>query len=60
MTDLGVEKLWEWSSEGGTDGWGAGIVGQLLLMAAERGLALGYRPAELVAFLRRAVGDAGP
>lgn len=47
-------------SEGGTDGWGAGIVGQLLLMAAERGLALGYRPAELVAFLRRAVGDAGP
>ncbi|MFG2979666.1 hypothetical protein ACGFYQ_00200 [Streptomyces sp. NPDC048258] len=40
MTDLGVEKLWEWSADG-TDGWGAEIVGQLLLMAAERGPKLG-------------------
>ncbi|MFD3870911.1 hypothetical protein [Streptomyces sp. NPDC058623] len=36
MTGLGIDELWEWS-EDGTDGWGAEIVGQVLLMAAERG-----------------------
>ncbi|MGW7071464.1 amidase [Streptomyces sp. NPDC054855] len=56
MTDLGIEKLWEWSSDG-TDGWGAEIVGQLLLMAAERGPKLGYDVDDLVRFLRRAAGE---
>ncbi len=56
MTDLGIEKLWEWSSDG-TDGWGAEIVGQLLLMAAERGPALGYSVDDLVRFLRTAASD---
>ncbi|MER5933861.1 hypothetical protein [Streptomyces sp. NPDC002054] len=51
MTDLGIEKLWEWSADG-TDGWGAEIVGQLLLMAAERGPRLGYSGDDLVQFLR--------
>ncbi|MGP3687678.1 hypothetical protein ACTVZO_23820 [Streptomyces sp. IBSNAI002] len=55
MTDLGIEKLWEWSQDG-TDGWGAEIVGQLLLMAAERGPKLGYTIDDLVRFLRGAVG----
>ncbi|MCJ1680624.1 hypothetical protein MTF65_25400 [Streptomyces sp. APSN-46.1] len=55
MTDLGIEKLWEWSSDG-TDGWGAEIVGQLLLMAAERGPKLGYSVDDLVRFLRAAAG----
>ncbi|MBT2480273.1 amidase [Streptomyces sp. ISL-94] len=55
MTDLGIEKLWEWSADG-TDGWGAEIVGQLLLMAAERGPKLGYDVEDLVRFLRTAVG----
>ncbi|NEC64397.1 amidase [Streptomyces sp. SID9727] len=55
MTDLGIEKLWEWSSDG-TDGWGAEIVGQLLLMAAERGPKLGYGVEDLVRFLRTAAG----
>ncbi|MHC0429662.1 hypothetical protein ACX6XY_05650 [Streptomyces sp. O3] len=56
MTDLGIEKLWEWSSDG-TDGWGAEIVGQLLLMAAERGRRLGYSGDDLVRFLSAAAGD---
>ncbi|MDQ8704717.1 hypothetical protein RCO28_19790 [Streptomyces sp. LHD-70] len=56
MTDLGIEKLWEWSSDG-TDGWGAAIVGQLLLMAAERAPELGYGPNDLVRLLRRAMGE---
>jgi hypothetical protein len=56
MTDLGIEKLWEWSSDG-TDGWGAEIVGQLLLMAAERGPKLGYSVDDLVRFLRTAAGE---
>ncbi|MEV0413914.1 hypothetical protein AB0I68_24675 [Streptomyces sp. NPDC050448] len=56
MTDLGIEKLWEWSADG-TDGWGAETVGQLLLMAAERGPQLGYGPDDLVAFLRAAAGS---
>ncbi|MET9511016.1 amidase [Streptomyces flavidovirens] len=56
MTDLGIEKLWEWSSDG-TDGWGAEIVGQLLLMAAERGPKLGYSVDDLVRFLRTAAVD---
>ncbi|QES58962.1 amidase [Streptomyces venezuelae] len=55
MSDLGIEKLWEWS-EDGTDGWGAEIVGQLLLMAAERGPKLGYGVDDLVWFLRTAAG----
>ncbi|MBW5483482.1 amidase [Streptomyces bambusae] len=55
MNDLGIEKLWEWSSDG-TDGWGAEIVGQLLLMAAERGPRLGYSGDDLVRFLRVVVG----
>ncbi len=55
MTDLGIEKLWEWSADG-TDGWGAEIVGQLLLMAAERGPKLGYSVDDLVRFLRTAGG----
>ncbi|MEV0989881.1 hypothetical protein [Streptomyces sp. NPDC049949] len=56
MTDLGIEKLWEWSADG-TDGWGAEIVGQLLLMAAERGPRLGYGVDDLVRFLRTAAGS---
>ncbi|UQX02286.1 hypothetical protein [Streptomyces sp. RerS4] len=55
MTDLGIEKLWEWSADG-LDGWGAEIVGQLLLMAAERGPKLGYSTDDLVRFLRAATG----
>ncbi|MER6202940.1 hypothetical protein ABT234_36905 [Streptomyces sp. NPDC001586] len=55
MADLGIEKLWEWSQDG-TDGWGAEIVGQLLLMAAERGPKLGYGTDDLVRFLRTAAG----
>lgn len=55
MSDLGIEKLWEWSQDG-TDGWGAEIVGQLLLMAAERGPKLGYDVDDLVRFLRTAAG----
>ncbi|MGW7441343.1 hypothetical protein [Streptomyces sp. NPDC054849] len=57
MTGLGIEKLWEWSADG-TDGWGAEIVGQLLLMAAERGPKLGYGVDDLVRFLREAAGTA--
>ncbi|MFF4103290.1 hypothetical protein [Streptomyces sp. NPDC001903] len=56
MTDLGIERLWEWSADG-TDGWGAEIVGQLLLMAAERGPRLGYGVDDLVRFLRTAAGS---
>ncbi|WP_404959410.1 hypothetical protein [Streptomyces sp. 147326] len=55
MSDLGIEKLWEWSRDG-VDGWGAEIVGQLLLMAAERGPKLGYSTDDLVRFLRTAAG----
>ncbi|MEU7552346.1 hypothetical protein AB0B01_08275 [Streptomyces sp. NPDC044571] len=57
MADLGIEKLWEWSQDG-TDGWGAEIVGQLLLMAAERAPKLGYSTDDLVTFLRTASGAA--
>ncbi|MFD3542138.1 amidase [Streptomyces sp. NPDC058662] len=58
MTGLGVDRLWEWSADG-TDGWGAEIVGQLLLMAAERGPKLGYGVADLADFLRSAAGGGG-
>lgn len=51
MTDLGVEKLWEWASDG-RSGFGATITGQLLLMAVERGTALGYSVEDLARFLR--------
>ena len=53
MSDLGIEKLWEWSSDG-RDGFGATIVGQLLLMASSRGQLLGYDVEDLVRFLRTA------
>ncbi|MFI9028719.1 hypothetical protein [Streptomyces sp. NPDC053560] len=56
MSGLGIEKLDEWC-EDGTDGRGAEIVGQLLLMAAERGPRLGYDVQELVRFLRTAAGN---
>ncbi|MFE3741760.1 amidase [Streptomyces sp. NPDC059134] len=55
MTDLGIEGLWDWTADG-TDGRGAEIVGQLLLMAAERGPLLGYGVDDLVEFLRTAAG----
>ncbi|MEU2022642.1 amidase [Streptomyces sp. NPDC016469] len=55
MTDPGIEKLWEWSSDG-TDGWGADVVGQLLRMAAEQGPERGYKIEDLVRFLRTAAG----
>ncbi|MEU3722197.1 hypothetical protein [Streptomyces sp. NPDC031705] len=55
MDDLGIEKLWGWSPDG-TDGWGAETLGQLLLMAAERGPKLGYSVEDLVRFLRTAAG----
>ncbi|MFD7260613.1 hypothetical protein [Streptomyces sp. NPDC059874] len=58
MNDLGIEKLWEWSADG-PDGWGAEIVGQLLLMAAERGPRLGYGVDDLVRFLRTAAAGIG-
>ncbi|OEU87481.1 hypothetical protein DB35_24010 [Streptomyces abyssalis] len=57
MTDLGIQKMWEWCSDG-TDGWGAEIVGQFLLMAADRGTELGYSVEDLVAFLRKSSGGA--
>ncbi|MEE1800515.1 MULTISPECIES: amidase [unclassified Streptomyces] len=53
MNDLGIEGLWDWTGDG-VDGHGAEIVGQLLLMAAERGPLLGYGVDDLVAFLRTA------
>ncbi len=56
LSDLGIEKLHEWSADG-PDGWGAEIVGQLLLMAAERGPKVGYGIDDLVAFLRAAAGS---
>jgi hypothetical protein len=51
LSDLGIEKLWEWSADG-RDGFGATIVGQLLLMASSRGQLLGYDVEDLVRFLR--------
>lgn len=50
LNDLGVEKLWEFSHDG-RDGHGAQVLGQLLLMSAERAADLGYSRAEAVAFL---------
>ncbi|MCK2245411.1 MULTISPECIES: hypothetical protein [unclassified Crossiella] len=50
LRDLSVEKLWEFSCDG-PNGWGATIVGQLLLMAAERGALLGYSIEDLIGFL---------
>lgn len=50
LTDLGLEKLWEWSSDG-PSGFGATVVCQLLLMAAERASTLGYSADDLVDFL---------
>lgn len=54
LTDLGVEKVWEWSTDG-PDGFGATILAHLLLMASYRAELLGYRTEDLVRFLR-AVG----
>ncbi|GAA0302331.1 hypothetical protein GCM10010302_46020 [Streptomyces polychromogenes] len=59
LCDLGVEKVQEWV-EDGPDGWGAEIVGQLLLMVAERGPRLGYSVEDLAGFLRMAAGGAVP
>ncbi|WP_225726167.1 MULTISPECIES: hypothetical protein [unclassified Nocardia] len=56
MSDLGVEKVEEWCSDG-LDGWGAKILGQLLLMAIERAPLLGYRIDDLIDFLRTAAGE---
>jgi hypothetical protein len=53
MTDLGIEKLWEFVADG-HDGFGASIVAQLLLMAAERAPLLGYTIDDLAGFLRTA------
>ncbi|GAA5119702.1 hypothetical protein [Haloechinothrix salitolerans] len=50
LTDLGVEKLWEWSADG-SDGFGATVIAQLLLMATHRAHQLGYTTADLVTFL---------
>ena len=50
LNDLGIEKLWEWTSDG-PDGFGATIAGQLLLMAAHRAHLVGYSTADLVRFL---------
>jgi hypothetical protein len=56
MTDLGVEKLWEWLGND-KDGPSATILGQLLLMALQRGEWLGYSVDDLVEFLRTANGN---
>jgi hypothetical protein len=53
LTDLGVEKLWEWSTDG-PNGFGATILSQLLLMAAERAAPLGYSIEDLTGFLSTA------
>ncbi|MFI8452708.1 hypothetical protein [Streptomyces erythrochromogenes] len=58
MADLGLEKVGEWSADG-TDGWGAEVVGQLLLMAAERGPRLGYSVEDMARLLRTAGGAEG-
>lgn len=51
MTDLGVEKVFEWSSDG-RDGFGGTVLGQLLLMTSYRAQLLGYSVEEIEAFLR--------
>ncbi|HEX3781879.1 MAG TPA: hypothetical protein VHX38_19615 [Pseudonocardiaceae bacterium] len=56
LNDLGIEKLWEWSGDG-PDGFGATIVGQLLLMALERGQQIGYSVDDLADFLHTANGS---
>jgi hypothetical protein len=53
MTDMGIEKLWEFVADG-HDGFGASIVTQLLLMAAERARLLDYTIDDLAEFLRTA------
>lgn len=53
LTDLGVEKLWEFMGDG-TDGYGAMITGQLLLMAVHRAELLGYSTDDLVRFVSAA------
>ncbi|MFJ8163544.1 hypothetical protein ACIRBY_21835 [Streptomyces sp. NPDC096136] len=55
MADLALARPEEWSADG-SDGWGAEAVGQLLLMAAERGPKLGYSVEDLAGFLRVAAG----
>ncbi|MEU3407256.1 hypothetical protein ABZ766_25395 [Streptomyces sp. NPDC006670] len=55
FADLGIARPEEWAADG-TDGWGAEAVGQLLLMAAERGPKLGYSVEDLAGFLRAAAG----
>lgn len=50
LTDLGVEKPWEWSADG-LSGFGATLAAQLLLMATHRAHQLGYTTTDLVVFL---------
>ncbi|WP_330182186.1 hypothetical protein OHB26_38665 [Nocardia sp. NBC_01503] len=52
LTDLGVEKVDEWLSDG-KDAWGARILAQLLLMSVERASLLGYTPTDLTRFIQR-------
>jgi hypothetical protein len=56
LNDLGIEKLWEWAPDG-RDGFGALVVGQLLLMAAHRGELLGYSVDDLTRFLHAATAS---
>lgn len=56
LDDLAVEKVWEFV-EDGRNGYGATIVGQLLLMAIARAKLLGYDVENLVEFVRTAGGD---
>jgi hypothetical protein len=50
LNDLGLEKLWEFTSDG-PNGFSATLVSQLLLMAAHRASLLGYTTDDLTRFL---------
>jgi len=50
LNDLGLEKLWEFAPDG-PNGFGATLIGQLLLMAAHRASLLGYTTEDLTRFL---------
>ncbi|MEV6071041.1 hypothetical protein AB0L82_31225 [Nocardia sp. NPDC052001] len=52
LTDIGVEKVDEWVTDG-KDGWGARILAQLLLMSVERARLLGYTPDDLTRFIHQ-------
>jgi hypothetical protein len=53
LNDLGLEKLWEFASDG-PNGFGATVTAQLLLMAAHRASLLGYTTDDLTRFLNTA------